>query len=488
MGQHLAGLLYLSALSACSLYYNPSDLPDKGKEVDAAITDANPALLHVDEVKSPVLLEGTGQDGSPPAVLVVYGGHITKGATVTIAPRTPDPNIAITYGTPAIASDGNSLAVTVTAGYLDTLDQTGANASPDIPLVISVMQEGAPAPVTIEDWSLRPLDELTTTGTQQPPAAGTTFSRVMVDGAMDFPPGGQRVVIRAVGMIDIKGVVRANASGVVGGAGGCNGGGVGTRGECYGGGGAGAGATNGGGGGGFAERGSGTTGGQMSGDPLLASYSTNGPEMSRGGGGGGGQPTLVTLLGGGPGGGGGGAIDITGGGNVAVQGVEANGAAGGGGTVGGGGGGGAGGAVVVRSSAKLTFPTVSVAPGTGGGGVGTGGAGSVGRWRYDANATDGTMPTTPGPGRGPMFNLPANPIFDVKNPSLTVVGDPGVVTLAVTSSEGVTSLRSVPITSGSAIVEPPNLSVGFNRVCVVIAGADPTKDEGRNCLDVAFVP
>jgi hypothetical protein len=234
MGQPLARLLYVSALSGCSITYNPSNLPEKVTDApDAAIADANPALLRIDEVKTPTLYEGTGQDGSPPAVLVIYGGHITPSATISITPRTPDPNIVITTGTPVIAQDGNSLAVTVTAGYMDMLDQTGANAATDLPLVISVMQDGATAPATNEDWALRPLDELTTTGAQQPPLAGTIFSRINVNGSMDFPIGGQRVVLRAVGSIDIKGTVRANASGVVGGAGGCNAGGVGSRGGSW---------------------------------------------------------------------------------------------------------------------------------------------------------------------------------------------------------------------------------------------------------------
>jgi hypothetical protein len=292
---------------------------------------------------------------------------------------------------------------------------------------------------------------------------------------MEFPAGGQRVVIRAVGLIDIKGVVRANANEVMGGAGGCNGGGVSNRGECYGGGGAGLGASAAGNGGGFAERGGGATGGMISGDAFLNAYDAGGSKVNRGGGGGGGTPTAA-LLGGGAGGGGGGAIDIAAGGNLSVQSVEANGAPGAGGGLGGGGGGGAGGAVVLRAGGTLTFPaSVSIAGGAGGAGGGGGGVGSVGRWRYDTNVKMGEPSQTPAPKRGPTINVPPNPIFEIKNPMLTVVGDAGEATIVVRGGDGDTDTRSVTLTGGMTTITPPNLPIGYNTICVVI-------------IEAAFVP
>ena len=232
----------------------------------------------------------------------------------------------------------------------------------------------------------------------------------------------------------------------------------------------------------------GTLGGMTSGDPLLSAYDDGGAKTNRGGGGGGGAAAL-SLAGGGPGGGGGGAIDIAAGGNLSVQAVEANGAPGGPGGLGGGGGGGAGGALVLRAGGMLTFPaTVSLAGAGGGNGGGGGGDGSIGRWRYDANGMTGNAPQMPAPGRGPMINLPANPIFESKTAMLTVIGAPGEVEIVVRNSDGDSNTRAATLMGGPTTVAPPNLSIGYNTVCVVVAGGDVDADDAKNCIEVAFVP
>src|SRR5688572_29309951 len=138
MGQQLARLLYASALAGCSLIYNPSNLDDKGRSPDAPLADANPALLHLEEVKSGPLREGTGQDGSAPQLLVVYGSHITKEAKVSITPAAnPMGQVAITVDETklSIADDGNSFAVPVSAAYMDGV----AEAVGPIELTVTVM-------------------------------------------------------------------------------------------------------------------------------------------------------------------------------------------------------------------------------------------------------------------------------------------------------------------------------------------------------------
>lgn len=489
MGQHLARLLYASALSGCSLIYNPSNLPDKGSEPpDAPIADANPALLHLDEVKTPFFFEGAGQDGSAPQLLVVYGGHITGTATVTLTPKTPNPDVTVELSNVRVAKDGNSLAGTVKVGYMDNLDESGPNAVDKIPLVVTVTQDGAPAPVSFEsdDLYVKPLDELAAIADF---TSGKLYSRIEVTGDITFPAGGARPSFKAVGSIKLPGTLRLNAAGQTAGAGGCMGGTAGSTGGCFGGGGVS------GGGGGFANRGSdgdGGTGGPISGDPLQRSFDGAGSEVNRGGGGGGGGAGSGAM-----GGGSGGSLEVVGGGTVEVGSIEANGAAGDGVAVlARAAGGGAGGAVVLRSGATLTFPpSVTLAPGGGGSGglLGTpGGEGSIGRYRFDAITTMGSASANPSPKRGPVFMPLANPILDDRDPQLTVIGDPvgsgASVSIVVQYPDGTTETKSTTLTGTTSTVEPPMLAIGYNVVCVLIAGGNFASPEAKNCIDVAFLP
>lgn len=481
MRQSLASVLYASALAGCSLIYNPSNLPDQGSmPPDAPIADADPSMLHLDEVKSPPLLEGAGQGGSAPQLLVVYGGHITKAAMVSIAPKTnPNDEVSIQLSNLAIADDGNSFAALVTAAYMDGV---GEAAGP-IGLTITVTQDGA-SPTSI-DWELRPLDELAP-GTQDAPADGKVFSHVDVDGDVTFNPGTRRAIVKAVGGIRVTGKVTANASGMAAGAGGCDGGAAAGTGACFGGG------KSGGGGGGFAMaggNGANNTAGPASGDPLIKVYDGTGEAMNRGGGGGGGDGAV--------GGGGGGTIELTAGGDLEVAMLEARGAGGEASGLGRGAGGGSGGAIVLRAGGMLAQPTSLDLAGADGGtgtlGLGNkGGAGSVGRWRFDAATVSGSAPGTPAPKRGPMIVRPANPIFEMTKPTLMVAGDPAgsgaAVTLVVVYPDETTETKDVTLTGAVSSVVPPELAIGLNTICVLVPGGNFANDEAKNCIEVAFVP
>src|SRR5687767_11914431 len=116
MRQHLAKLICASSLVGCSLLYNPSNLPSNSDGgPDTPIADADPSKLQLDMVKSPPLLEGAGQGGSKPQVLVVFGMHITKQATVQVAPKEPNANVMLMVDPQSltIANDGNSFAILV---------------------------------------------------------------------------------------------------------------------------------------------------------------------------------------------------------------------------------------------------------------------------------------------------------------------------------------------------------------------------------------
>jgi hypothetical protein len=483
MGQHLAKLLGATALSGCSLLYSPNNLDDKGASPDAAIADANPALLRLDEMKSPPLLEGAGQDGSAPQILVVWGAQMTPTATITVEPATPNANVAITVSNVSIAEDHNSFAALVTASYMDTVGE----ADGPIPLTVTMSQPGAPTPVSIP-WELHPLDELTTMGAQAAPPAGKIYSHVKVTGDVSFMPGPTRAIVKAVGAIDISGNVTANATGMMAGAGGCDGGASQQAANCYGGG------QPFGGGGGFADKGtdgSADSGGMASGDSYIKTYeSSNAGETNRSSGGAGGGNLTG---GGGVGGGGGGTIELTAGGDIIVGGqIEATGAMGGSSGLGTGAGGGSGGVVVLRSGNMLKLPTdILVTGGAGGPGLGSanaGGAGSLGRSRYDAVTTPGNAPAAAK--RGPMLVRPPNAIFEMRKPQLSIVGNTGdTVRVIITGPDGVGETKDIVLQQSSQPFFPnAELPIGLDTICVYVPNGRPSDDVAKNCIEVAFVP
>src|SRR5690242_17035435 len=94
MARTLAALIASSALSGCSLLYNPNNLPapptpdaaPDGAEIDAYVADANPGLVELLDVGPAVLLEGQGVGGARPAVLVLVGHQLVGPVTVELVP------------------------------------------------------------------------------------------------------------------------------------------------------------------------------------------------------------------------------------------------------------------------------------------------------------------------------------------------------------------------------------------------------------------
>ena len=84
-------------LAGCSLIYNPNNLPDP-RVIDAAVVDANPCALVIDDVAPKIIDEGQGAGGSVPALVVLHGNNIVNanlkielkaknGSTVTCPDR-----------------------------------------------------------------------------------------------------------------------------------------------------------------------------------------------------------------------------------------------------------------------------------------------------------------------------------------------------------------------------------------------------------------
>jgi hypothetical protein len=511
MGPWVTLLASFASLTGCSLIYNPSNLPPApgidGPLPDSppdmfVVVDANPTALALDQVTHGPALEGQGVGGSAPALLFVRGTDIVPGATITIVPDPPNAAVTITVGTPAIATNGKSIAVPV------TIDLSSLDEGPAVPLLVTVTQPPPNQTITATTtWSLTTLDTFNLTGSKDSPADNKLFSNAVIATNLTFKTGEamgntRRAIIRTVAGIQVTSGVTIDASaaavGVIPGAGGCAGGPPpGTSGSCFG---KGTGAMSGGGGGGGFRtagnpgQGGGGAEGTISGSPEVADHSAVDVTLeNRGGGGGGGAGGVG---GGGSGGGGGGIIELTAGGDLTLTGVTINakGAKGsdGGGVAGAsGGGGGAGGLVLLRASGTLTPPNaITVTGGLGGapgglGGGSTGGAGAPGRIRVDAP----TLVTVPANTyTGPMLVRPASQI----------VRGNGSVTLAVRANTGDKFTLITLHDDGSnntQVINPfngglmqPVLEVGLNRVCVVLTNGDVGKPEGANCIDLVYVP
>ncbi len=497
MRSHLAQLCLVSSLGGCSLLYNPSNIAtpmDAPPAPDVPIADVNPALLELDSVKSPTLLEGAGTGASPPAILVITGHHLEPGATIAVAPITANTEVVLTLGAVVVSVDGDWIAVPVTAAVMPNLNA----AAGVLPLTATVTQAGA-SPKTIA-WSLEALDQLQGPAMTLTAAHPQPYSEVDVSGAVTFKGGtpAARGIIRSVGKLTIGGAVTAitdatspnNGSPV---AGGCAGGPGGTDGGCAppsaGGGGSGSG---GGGGGGFDGPGMATTAtghgaaGAGAGDPLITSFATN---IGGGGGGGGGGVT-----GGGQGGATGGAVELTAGGNLTISMVAMDGAAGGAPPLlgGGGGGGGAGGVIILRAGGTLMAGAVSAKGGAGGAtGASIGGAGSNGRIRFDTRTATVPAGTTPIPHRGVMITAINPAVTRDRTPTITVTGTANdQYDLYVINPDDSTpkTLNGRTLIFASSSFDLPDLSIGYNTVCVVPAGGSLNATESKNCVELAYLP
>lgn len=483
MRQHLAKLSSMFLVGGCSLLYNPDRIgPGTDAKVfeDAPPIDADPNGLMLTSVESPPLVEGQGDEGSRPAVLVIRGANIVDGATVSIEAAEGTALVEI-VDAPVVSAQNDLIAVGVIARVDPDL---AAGTTTD--LVVKVSQP-LPAGGMIEQmttWQLKGLDELEgATGTINT-AAPREYSRVDVETLAYSGTG--KVIVRATASITVANAIILSAVAATPGPGGGAGGAAEGDGGGPGYGKKGVAGSKGGGGGGFVSVGEDGgsnigSGGAMTGDRLITSYATN-----AGSGGGGAN---------GVGGGGGGTLELTAGGNVTVGGqIQSNGGAGSAGLLlVAGGGGGSGGVVVLRSGGKVTVSGISLAGGAGGVGTlalgaGNGGAGRQGRARIDAVEIEGDA----GPAhRGIMFD-PTTPLITRTTMQevrlLGSTGDRFDIQRASLSFAPVGEKATIDFGGATELQPTVMLDPGFNRVCFVPENSGLSNAESRNCLDVAFVP
>lgn len=482
MRQHLAKLSSMFLVGGCSLLYNPDRIgPGTDAKVyeDAPPVDVDPNSLMITSVDSPPLVEGQGDEGSRPAVLVLRGANITQDATVSIESASEPVNIEL-VGEPVISNQGDMIAIAVIARVDKDLP---AGTTRD--LVVKVSQPLLLGGVAEQHamWQLKGLDELEgATGTIDT-AAPREYSRVDVQ-TLTYSGTG-RVIVRATASIKVANAINVSANGTVPGPGGGMGGGPEGDGKGPGYGKKGVAGSKGGGGGGFVIAGEDGgsnigSGGAMTGDRLITSYATNASS-----GGGGANST---------GGAGGGTLELTAGGNLTVSGaISSKGSNGAGGLLAAGAGGGSGGVVVLRSGATATVAGIDLDGGAGGKGTlqlgaGDGGAGRQGRARIDAVEIVGDM----GPAhRGIMFDAITPVITRDSMLNVRVLGSSGDrfdIQRASTSFAPIGEKTTIDF-GGAAELEPTvMLDPGFNRVCFIPESSGLGNPESRNCFDVAFVP
>jgi len=482
------------ALGACSLIYNPSNLPTGPGEaavtIDAeVILDADPTHLAITAAFPPSLDEGVGIDGSRAGVLVVTGMQIIPGAQVSVARTGGGATTATIDNTQAVvAADGFMIAVPIKIDIDPALGPSAATAS--YMLDVTVTQAGTitktlPAAVQVVGY-----DELTAATA---PAGTHTYSRVMLTGPFTATASAAPLVIRSNSSLTVTGLITASGGAATAGPGGGPGGAAAQPGMGLGGG-----KAN-GGGGGYATpgtAGSAAGGAGNLGDAPLRTLAS--PNRSSGGAGGG------ALTGGtaGLGGGGGGTVELSAAGRLSIAGLAADGGNGGLGT--GGittptdGGGGSGGVALLRAGSA--FAVTGPVTATGGkkpSNSTTGGDGGDGRIRFDA-PTGANLTATPSAYRGPMFNVDTPLMVRTKAPTIGITCQPNApFTYYILDEDGslIEPLAS-PLTCGPQGKESIDfeakgspLSRGVNHVCLLVEGATRIDGlpEDRNCIDVAFL-
>jgi hypothetical protein len=521
----IASSIGVAACAACSLIYNPSNLPAAhDAAVDAEIID--PTNPEITSVAPAMIYEGQGDSGSRPALVVINGRNLIDSNTV-VEITAVQHAVQLSFGTPVIASSGHAIALAITAHVDRAL---GANEM--VALDVKVTQT-LPAELGGATRTVVAHDKLTLVGLKELDSMASELVSGEIDTAK-LAPRYAKVDLSNVARVQFTGTARAvivsmssiatmqleaigggGAGGNDGGgggqpiAGGCVGGGTEARGGCAGlisGDGGKASSTlstaaGGGGGGGFADVGAtgggmvAGTGGSSTGDPLIVTYTgTMTASANRaGGGGGGGNPQLGGK--GGGGGAGGGWIDLTAYGDLSVAAITADGGPGGAGSSGlgngAGGGGGAGGVIMLRTDGALaTSGALSVAGGAGGMGVsgnGDGGRGSDGRVRWDA-LTGGPPSVSSGMAhRGPTIKLDTQ-VFRTQSPAITVIGTTNDRFDVYWESGGLRTTGGRYSLGASNAVITPMLREGFNRLCLTLLGGDQGSSEADKCVDVAYLP
>ncbi|GEM_PF-3984641 len=495
----LVGTAVLSA--GCSVFFNPDNIHKGDGSIriidasdDAQLQDsqvigiADPTMIRVESAYPLMLDEGTGAYGSRPAIVALHGDNFVKetaNLSVTFTPST-----AATLIDLKVSSDHKYVVLAVSVP-IDT-----SCAPPNaIPVMVTVTQDdgmGGTATAHLTDaFSIHCLNELT--ANVESVALDAKYSTIDLAAALTFTPQAvatRAAILRSASHIVIAGAVAASAAGASPGPGGGIGGGANAPGTGPGHGQKGLGGVGSGGGGGGAgfviagKAGTGNgagdgLGGVATGDPWLASYVTNQPS-----GGGGGQSSTSV---GGLGGAGGGMIELTASGDISVAAVTATGGNSTAGTApAGAGGAGAGGVILLRTGGTIATGALAVAPGTT---IGNGGASSNGRIRIDAAA--GTI--LAGVTIGPMFSGAL--VVATEYPVVSLRGTPGdqTSTLLVLDRSGNLVdnghlYHPIFDVSGAAQITPV-LKVGFNHICVLVAGnVDPSIAEGTNCIDLGYAP
>ena len=477
--------------------------PDAGPAPDAVPVDADWALLTITSVSPTSVLEGTGEGGARPVVVIVEGDSIRDDVVISAAwADGGDAELTPTLVGARIASSNDRVAIALAVPVNPDLAE---GATRDVRLTF--MQDAVMETI---DVTVTGLDELAlSAGNVAVTGLDPLYSQITIDGSVHFT-GTEPAVLRATSTVTLDGVADANASGRIGGVHGCDGGTSAAGSGCgSGGGGQGAdsailGAGAGGGGGGFGSTGGlgggdgGGTPGMTSGDPMLTPLVTPpGNAGNRGNGGGGGGTGNLGAMGG-NGGGGGGVLEISAGGNVTVAGaatirVRANGGAGAGAA--GGGGGGSGGAILIRSGGAIasTGPWIEARGGNGANATNDGGNGGVGRIRVDAAAGTvlelAAMATSPPLVRGPGWDVATPSLFASPDLDVTMTGHPGR-TYGVRLND--TPLTDLNVGLDGTVTESITLVEGANSLCAVYTtNADATelaRPEATSCIEIVYLP
>ena len=480
--------------SACSIIYNPNNIPkpsspDAGSPDAPPPADANPAALMLTSVDTGALLEGEGSDGSRPEVLVVRGQNIIPDAQVTITAKgSGDMPMVSLAGSAAVSSDHTLIAVPVEADVNTTCPAAGSSSG-SIDLVVTVTQSGGTVSKMIP-WTLTCYPEIDQSGSAGSsislPAGVNQLSRLVLAGSSStilLGSGGnpaKPLTVRVTGRIEVPGSISVSANNSTPGPGGdgpAAGSGAGGNG------GAGfiiIGTNAGAGGAGYAAPGTQGQNNNSSGGPAVGSDSV--PSFATNFASGGGNYDQTS------GGAGGGSIELTAGGSLSVGGIDAKGAKGGTNA-----GGGAGGTIVLRAGTSVTLNgNLDV---SGGATNGLGGAGSMGRVRINtpqAVQGSGTVVATgasPSAYIGLAFDSTVPFITTMAQPKLVIHGATGKQYTLFTRDAGnnITDTQMGTLGAGSANVSP-HLSPGLNNVCLVEPGGDLGQNEGVTCVDIAYVP
>ena len=283
------------SIRACSLLYNPSNLPTAPIDaeivpdamIDAeVVADADPSMIAITSVSPGIVNEGQGDGGSHPAMIVVEGMQFVPGAKITLtkhSDQSPFAGAVVDDANTIVSDDGYEIAApvkfkvdtTLPAGMMVRLDVTVTQKTASGMTVTKTLTAGPGNTPVLQENGLGELHD-----GQAPLLANNvlpdnvyTFSEVLIttnSGGKSIVPKDNTapMIIRAIASVKITGAISLDAAGQIAGPGGNNGGAGGMAGLSPTPGGPGGGRTGGGtphgGGGSFGTKG-GNGGGQAGG-------------------------------------------------------------------------------------------------------------------------------------------------------------------------------------------------------------------------------